>query len=241
MSLELKPDYKKEIIPPDKDNIKTVIEYYRNDNNQLVKRTTKFKVTKRIIRMKESVYKRRQWAKFGECQNVPKNYIEPGVTIITNEDIKLNVSQNKKIPKLFKKEDTKIKCRHCNENHWSSKCKNKTIQDKPKEEIKSNKYIPPHLKRKSNNEIEYTVKLSNLPYDMIKQDLYEFIKNFGRTERVHLVTDRKTNKFKGLAFITFYKKNDGQEMIDKLNKYKYGRMILLADWAKQKNNYSLME
>lgn len=65
-------------------NIKTVTEYYKNDKNEVIKRTIKYKV----VNVEKKVYKvaqeRRKWARFGAAA---KEVAGDSVSVQNNEDI----------------------------------------------------------------------------------------------------------------------------------------------------------
>jgi len=251
LNIEDQPEYSKEVIGPDENGIKLVIEIFHNEKGQKIKRTRTIKVTRRIIRVKRSVWERRKWAKFGDCANEPPGP-NPATTFQSKEDIKLDLSmggstvsssggKTQGLPGI-QLERKGIRCRNCGEEgHWTSKCpkprkqKDNSESDTASTTSKSSKYVPPHMRdggSKFGKPEELTVRITNLPEDMTKDDLYEITDCFGRTERVHLVCDRDTGLSRGFAFVSFYSREDGQNMIDELNGYLYGSMVLSADWAK---------
>jgi len=120
---------------PDENGIKIVTTFRTNDQGQKVKITQKLKVTKKIVKINNNVAKRRKWAKFGKCENVPPGP-EPNVTYVSPDTIPLNLKPRKReeepvdLTKSFDKLTSVVICRLCNAtDHYSIKCpKRKEIE-----------------------------------------------------------------------------------------------------------------
>lgn len=57
---------------PDKNGIITIVEYGRNEKGQILKITRKVKRTTQQVKVHKGVLERRNWKKFGDCENMPK-------------------------------------------------------------------------------------------------------------------------------------------------------------------------
>jgi translation initiation factor 3 subunit G len=235
---ELPPD---EIVGPDENGIKIVTTYYINDKGQKVKRITKYKVTKRIVRVKRAVLERRKWAKFGACAGKPPGP-DPSTTFF-GEEVTLDLSlKHQPSNPLFAEQKTIIRCRNCGkEGHWTTQCKEPkrdsgSNSETPSEtSATSGKYVPPNKRAggsKYSREEPESIRLTNLPLDMTDEDLYELLASFGRTERVYLVRDHVTKESRGFAFISFVYREDAEDAMETLNGHYYDNMVLHAEWAK---------
>ncbi|CAH8339258.1 unnamed protein product [Eruca vesicaria subsp. sativa] len=138
----------KQVIGPDENGLKTVVEYKFNDEGNRVKITTKSRVRKLAsARLNKRAIERRSWPKFGEAANEDAG---SHLTMVSTEEIVLER------PKALgaKAEDTKedglsqltkpgavlMVCRTCRKkgDHWTSKCPYKDLaapadvfEDKP--------------------------------------------------------------------------------------------------------------
>eukprot|EP00873_Tetraselmis_striata_P020252 jgi/Tetstr1/440516/TSEL_028839.t1 len=71
-----------QVIGPDKNGTKTVVEYYKNDKGESVKKTTKIKVVKVEKKIYKSALERKNWKRFGNAADQ-----EFGITMQSKEDI----------------------------------------------------------------------------------------------------------------------------------------------------------
>lgn len=206
--------------PLDEDNMKTVTEIVMIDGKKYL-RVTKIKVKKEIVRVPRiGIY--RFSKKFGACDGKPFG-IEKGVTVeLDEENLDLSGEVNDMEEKTVEKKV--IKCRTCGEEgHWTAKCNKNIVEEKPK------KYIPPSFKNKK----EYTVKISNLPSDTTKKDVYNLMNRFGNVERCNLVYD--DDIFKGLCFVSFSTQAQCEKAIEALNERVYNFMIIHLEMALPRN------
>ena len=117
------------------------------------------------------INKRKKIIKFGKALDRNNNT----VTSTSNIHIyieKPNQNNNIDSPKKKEEEAIKIKCRYCNGNHMSFKCK-----EKNKKVSKTN-----------------TIKMSNLPPDITEEELKELLSDYGIIERVSIPDYIKFNK-----------------------------------------------
>ena len=235
------------IYPLDENNVK-IVEIVTSDiYGRKIKIIQRVRVTTTIQRRNKYIERRRKtFKRFGVCSN--QIGIEPGITM-TGDDINIMVTFNKKdsnsntaTPK------TRLVCRNCGmvDQHFTMKCPNKISKILSKEEdttvppiTNKNKYVPPHLKHKTNSETdgvegnrrnrENNIKLSNFSEDVTEDDLYELIcKSVCDPKRVFIVKDKKTQKSKGYAYISFYNKQDTNKALEVLNGKGFNYCILQA-------------
>jgi len=109
------------------------------------------------------------------------------------------------------------------------------------------KYVPPSVraaaaggkggkdgKGKGSDDVEASLRITNLSDDVKEGDLQDLFGQFGRLQRVYLSKDMLTGLSKGFAFITYYTREDAQKAINKLNGHGYDNLILNVMWAKPK-------
>ncbi|KAK3082313.1 translation initiation factor eIF3 subunit g [Coniosporium uncinatum] len=120
-----------------KDGTETQISYHINEQGQKVKTTRRIRRTKVAHMVNPRVAERRQWAKFGQEAGRPAGPQSDTTTVGENIDLRLSTSfkanqTEEKNPIENKKgqlKDTKIKCRLCSGEHWTSKCPFKDTLD----------------------------------------------------------------------------------------------------------------
>eukprot|EP00244_Chara_vulgaris_P013105 TRINITY_DN726_c0_g1_i1.p1 TRINITY_DN726_c0_g1~~TRINITY_DN726_c0_g1_i1.p1 ORF type:complete len:294 (+),score=67.02 TRINITY_DN726_c0_g1_i1:366-1247(+) len=125
-----------QVLGPDENGYKIIIEYRYNERDEKVKVTTKSRVKKQVKKMNKNVIKRRQWRKFGEAALVSGNQ---NVTIVSTEEIFLErvkgpsggkEAEKNELAGLVASGNTSlIVCRTCGKkgDHWTSKCPYKDL------------------------------------------------------------------------------------------------------------------
>eukprot|EP00112_Aurelia_sp_Birch-Aquarium-sp1_P008861 Seg1988.4 transcript_id=Seg1988.4/GoldUCD/mRNA.D3Y31 product="Eukaryotic translation initiation factor 3 subunit G" protein_id=Seg1988.4/GoldUCD/D3Y31 len=124
------------------DDIKTIIEFKRNDEGKKIKITRTYKLENRKV--PKSIAKRKLWKKFGEAKRDNPHGPDPSTTYVA-EDVFLKFVFNKEEAAtqdddpLKKLQGAKIvKCRVCKGDHWTTKCPYKDslqpLQQKEQEE-----------------------------------------------------------------------------------------------------------
>ncbi|GAV04774.1 hypothetical protein RvY_15000 [Ramazzottius varieornatus] len=76
-----------------------------------------------------------------------------------------------------------------------------------------------------------SVRVSNLPTDVKEEDLRDLFEQFGKIKKVYLGKDKRTQEFKGFAFVTFFDQHSADKAIAAVNGHRYFHMILSVDWA----------
>ncbi|XP_041370284.1 eukaryotic translation initiation factor 3 subunit G-like [Gigantopelta aegis] len=128
----------------DKNGLKKVIEYKRNDDDKLVKIIKTYKVETR--RVSKSIARRKAWRKFGAAERDPPGP-NPANTIMS-EEIMMQFILNKEQtasededPLAKLKNQKIVQCRICKGDHWTTRCPYKDtlapIQEKLNEDQKS--------------------------------------------------------------------------------------------------------
>ncbi|KAM1899976.1 hypothetical protein ACFX15_028521 [Malus domestica] len=248
----------KQVIGPDKNGIKKVIEYKIKEDGTKVKITTNIQVRKIVVNKR--VVERRLWAKFGDAAPVNKGAGDRGVvddslTMVSTEEI---VLERPRAPGsktaggealgdgLGKGGEIKL-CRTCGKkgDHWTAHCPNKDLAPQDPEPFTDHKrptsghgkYVPPNknasgdMRRRNDDN---SVRVSNLSEDTQEADLHELFRPFGPVTRAHVVRDKTTSVSRGFGFVEFVSRDDAQRAINKLDGYGYDNLILRVEWAPPK-------
>lgn len=249
-------------IGPDKDGIKTVIEYYRNKQGQAVRVTRKIKVTRRTVKLTQGVLRRRKLAKFGDCEGKAAG-LEHNISTVVAENITLNLNA----PQVEHEEEKKVEkikttsCRYCGSlDHFSLQCPSRNEMmptqriSQAVDSVKSGasaaasgagasstgpkKYVPPGSRggdrdrTREDKDEMPTLRVTNISENATEEDLKELFRPFGRLARVFLARDRASKQPRGFAFVSFAIRDDAEAALNKLNGYGYDNLILRVEWSK---------
>jgi RNA recognition motif-containing protein len=107
------------------------------------------------------------------------------------------------------------------------------------DETPSNVYLAPGKRpgfAMDSENLECTIRVSNLPKDVRDVDIRDLFERFGRLGRVS-VPQKETNEKgvkenKGSAFVEFKYRDDAEKAMERLQSHTYGHMILKLEWAK---------
>ncbi|KAK8601626.1 hypothetical protein V6N13_058690 [Hibiscus sabdariffa] len=256
----------KQVIGPDENGIKRVIEYKFNDEGNKVKITTTTRVRKLAnARLSKQAVERRSWPKFGDAV---REDVGSRLTMVSTEEILLErprapgskVEETKaagdSLAQLGKGGAVLMVCRTCGKkgDHWTSRCPYKdlappteTFADKPAVSetatatagSSKNTYVPPGMRAGADmrrRNDENSVRVTNLSEDTREADLHELFRPFGAVSRVYVAIDQKTGMSRGFGFVNFVNKEDAQRAINKLNGYGYDNLILRVEWATPRTN-----
>ena len=224
---------------PDKNGIKTYIEYRFNDKNQFpphVKVTRRVKVKTITKKVKRAVQERKHWTKFGAAKGKKPGEIDTNVTIYSTEDVFIEspfAKQEDAASVLFKKlEAEKIK---------------RMIRKDIKSDMdsfmgtKKNSYVVPGKKgdmkgtfgeKMSGRDNSTTLRVTNLSEETQECDIRDLFSPYGNITRVHLALDFNTHRSRGFAFVSFCSKEDAQDAMDNVQGRALNHLILGIDWAK---------
>ncbi|KAM7542154.1 hypothetical protein Aperf_G00000001364 [Anoplocephala perfoliata] len=111
-------------------------------------------------------------------------------------------------------------------------------------EINTGRYIPPSLKAAAaaggiperSRTDNYSIRVTNLPEETCEKDLRDYFERFGEIVRIYPAKDKKTQKSRGFAFISYRTKEQAAGAIFSTNGIKYSNLILKVDWAQPSNN-----
>lgn len=114
----------------------------------------------------------------------------------------------------------------------------------------STKYRPPGARGEANDQStadsdfkdkrrerdENAIKVTNLSEDAREGDLQDLFAPFGPIQNIFVAKEkgqsRDASRSKGLAFITFARKEDAARAIERLNGFGYDHLILRVEWAR---------
>lgn len=155
-----------------------------------------------------------------------------GITTVDGSEYHFTKGETKQavaVPLLV----SSLKCRNCGGDHLTFACK-KSRKDEPGElevpEVVSTKYVPPAA-RKGYVEENRCLRISNLPYSCVEDELRSILEVYGRIERLRVGYDPVEEVCKGWAFVTFITARSAKDTIEKLNKARYGHNVLDVAWA----------
>ena len=150
-----------------------------------------------------------------------------------------------------KKVESRLTCRGCGGEHWTSKCPFKSLVGVSSESEKTSsmdsesampgRYIPPSMRygnrgAQQSPEDAPTVRITNLSQVTTEKDLYLLLNNVGNITRMFLAKDFDTGFCKGYAFVTFSCKEEAQRAIDTLNGHGFANLIIKCEIAKERTN-----
>lgn len=81
-----------------------------------------------------------------------------------------------------------------------------------------------------------TVRVTNFTEHMTEADFTELFNQCGKTKRIYVAKDKKTNKAKGFAYITYERPSEAQNAIKKLNRYPLDHLILNVELSKKEKS-----
>lgn len=240
---------------PDKDGIKTVTKYTRNDRGETVKIVRRVRVIVKSQRINKAVYARKNLPQFGMA--ISEILAVKGTTIVSHDDCYIEPPKNARTFKKMKDDDDDFYCSDLSQMKTTHALKQKLkalrddlegVESKPdglEVEEKVSKLIPSRLKdgggaskfkddRKLKGE-ECTIRVTNLAEDVNESDLRELFGCVGQINRIYLATHRASGNFKGFAFITYNSRADAESAIRKLNRHGYDNLLLNVEWAKPSN------
>ncbi|CAG7729589.1 unnamed protein product [Allacma fusca] len=232
------------------------------DTGKKTKIIRTFKLEKKFV--SKGVIDRKRLAKYGQSKKDPPGP-NSATTVLSDEVLmQFLTKEQDQIPEesqLAKMNEPKfVKCRFCQENHFTAKCPFKDPgmapeaisstkdMDEPKKVDSDSKpgiFVPPALRGGNRRgetmgsaakKDEYTIRVSNLPESMSETDMQELCNPFGKTDRIFLAKDRTSGVCKGFAFVTYQTKDNAARALQSLNGYGYDHLILNVEWSKPANN-----
>jgi len=182
----------------------------------------------KLVKVNKFVEERKNWAKFGECSDIPKGQLEGTIKQIETE-VKLESSKQKKknsesetvtqIRKLGK--DNKI---HKRVEEIEAKLKkiNALIEDERwhefnEDEEKAQAEVAPAFEDTDAQQTMTAVRVSDISIDVTEEDLRELFATCGRIHKVWLAKDRETDENRGFAFVHYFEPSDAAKAISTLD------------------------
>lgn len=258
-------------VVPEKQEVVTkggerIVSEFKTDaeTGKKIKITRTFKLEKKLL--SKGQQERRKWTKFGQSK---KDVAGPNsaTTVVADEVIMQFLDDKKDIPeenpfeKLQQQGKGLVRCRFCQDNHFSAKCPYKDtgipadmiLPNRPDmeekkavdSESKPGIFVPPALRGgnrrgetmgQSSRKDETTIRVSNLPESMSETDMQELCNPFGKIDRIFLAKDRTTGVCKGFAFVTYQTRETATRALRALNGYGYDHLILNVEWSKPAAN-----
>ncbi|KAL6203322.1 hypothetical protein ACLB2K_027022 [Fragaria x ananassa] len=227
----------KEVIGPDENGVKRVIEKVKITTTVRTRKFARARLSKQAV-------ERRSWVKFGDAA---KENAEPWSPLKGSILSALRLLAAEPEPLAPKNNATKVKCRYCKGEHWTSSCPHKHLfQDTEASEVPvadtkapepgKTAYVPPRLRPgadrsevKPRRNDENSVRVTNLSEDTREADLRELFEPFREVSRVYVALDKETQVSRGFGFVNFVRKEDGQKAMNKLNGYGYDNLILSVE------------
>ena len=230
-----------EIIDNKDSDIRTVIVTYKNNKNQTVRRTMTFRIKKKMVKVLRSIVERRNWEKFGKAAT------ENNTNLVTfGDEVELSMEPKNKNSDISIKESKPITSTNLEETkpmlfrdrYKLDKFKKlkEDREDKYPEytkPIETSTYIPPSRRNKNNSITKtYSIRISNIPDDITKEEMYQLGNPYGDIIKVFLPRDKLTGKGRGFGFIHYYKEEHMNLAIKGIDRKTYGYSILNVDIAK---------
>tara|TARA_B100000575_G_C23118128_1_gene646639 strand:- start:89 stop:1126 length:1038 start_codon:yes stop_codon:yes gene_type:complete len=173
------------------------------------------------------------------------------------EDYNTLLEYEKNNSKIIEKLQPKFVPSFLLNNTKSDKGNDDELTDKKKQEIKSGitgkRYIPPSLRKNVNssenksisennlNNIKYnnmenelpSLKISNLPEDITRDFIFDFIKSLNLNIKFKLICpkNRDSDKLRDYCFLNIFSKDEGNILKDEINGKKIGYNIINCDWS----------
>jgi translation initiation factor 3 subunit G len=259
--VEIPPTHKSRI---DSKGIQIVTSYRANPANsrQLLKTTTKVRVTTKTVREPKAVGLRRQWKRFGQAL-----LDDTKASVQSKEDVFLedpNADTD-----LQDEDPTKAIAGNLNE-FWAKQQRRQLERKYDVGEegagaegasgwtqvgvggasaaggVAGGKYVPPaaragglaslaagsSFKPAGRTDDLNTIRVTNISENTTEADLQDLFKPFGRISRVYLAKDKETLISRGFAFVSFVNKEDAAKAMEKLQGFGYDHLILKLEWAR---------
>ena len=260
-ALEIPPTHKSKV---DAKGIQIVTSYraHPSNPNQLLKTTTKLRITRDKVQEHVSVAARRKWKKFGQAALEEDT---SNVTIQSRDDVYL---EDPNADTDLQDEDP-AKAMAGNLNAFWAKQQRRQLERKYDVDAgddgqspaggaggaggwtqvgssnngggNTGKYVPPSqrggaaaagAKPERRADDLNTIRVTNISENTTEADLQDLFQPFGRISRVYLAKDKETMVSRGFAFVSFVHKEDAARAMEKLQGFGYDHLILKLEWAR---------
>ncbi|VVU94617.1 RNA recognition motif. (a.k.a. RRM, RBD, or RNP domain) [seawater metagenome] len=153
--------------------------------------------------VKERIEIRRNLKKFGLALKEGNE----GITMVAKEEyfLEREGDENKVVVTKKSFNNKNVVCRYCKGNHMSFKCTQKTKNDNYKK----------------------TIKISNLPFDITEDELYDLFYDFGEVERITIPRSIKyRDDMCKYAFVNFRSPKTAEQAVRELDGTKFDYLII---------------
>ena len=230
-----------QVLGPDENGIKTVIETKKNDDGKKVEITTRIQVKKITKEVSKQIAERRKWAKFGDAEGKGEpGTIDENVTIQSLDTVKVESPFE---PKKEASDDLIERLKEMQiKRAMGGGLRRMPRAEDVERDLNADggavKYVPPSLRggrgdgdKMKTRDDSATLRVTNLSSDATEQDLKNLFSHYGRVTRVYIALDRETRLSRGFAFVSFFDRAGAQLAMEKLQGYGYDHLILKIDWA----------
>ena len=236
--------------------VKTVVEYARKGGD-LVKRTSKFRVTTIKSRTTPAMAARRELKKYGEADGQEQGFVDPATTQTSVEVIKIENPNAEVADNTQDLLDSLAAGTMAISSKWRTAGQAGVTdlgdlglgEDGPADEMSSlrrggpgaagGKYVPPSMRGGKGSGVAMesdrdtaTLRVTNISDGTSEQDLRELFARFGHIQRIYLAKDKETFRSRGFAFVTFHSRKEAGRAMESLQGYGYDHLILKIEWAK---------
>lgn len=250
-------------VPPREETIvggvKTVVEYSRRGGD-LVKRTSKFRITSIKSRTTPAMAERRTLAKFGEADGQEQGFVDPATTQTSVETINIDNPNAEVTDNTQDLLDSLAAGTMAISSKWRTAGQAGAADlgdlglgdDEPSggDSLSSlrrgapgaagGKYVPPSMRgggkgagmAMESDRDTATLRVTNISDGTSEQDLRELFARFGHIQRIYLAKDKETFRSRGFAFVTFHSRKEAGRAMESLQGYGYDHLILKIEWAK---------
>lgn len=239
-----------EISAPDANAIKTITNYYINENGKKCRKVTRVKDIVKTVKISRRMEERKQWEKFGNQGG------QKSVSTISTEEIFVEkpVARGELAKKKEKTEVVNFSAFHA---RLEARKRGELGDDDgaaggdPRDPNSiavggKGKYVPPSLRGGADGKTREgtsmhqrddtsTLRITNISDETEEQDLHSLFSAFGAIQRIYLAKDKYTGLPRGFAFINYYSRSDAEGAIEKLHGYGLDNLILNVEWAKPKD------
>tara|TARA_A100001015_G_C14985849_1_gene711505 strand:+ start:344 stop:1234 length:891 start_codon:yes stop_codon:yes gene_type:complete len=240
-----------QIVGPDEDGIKTIVEYKFNKDGKKQRTTTKVLVKQVRRKVSKKIAERKKLVKFGAAKEKgPAGTIDTDVTLMSHEDVLIEKPDAPKVDdseKLIEKlQEMQIKRKLGGGLRRGPRAEDLEAMGDDKDG--GSTYVPPAMRGGASSDSSRrgaammggrddsaTLRVTNLSEDCREQDLRELFSHYGRVTRVYLAISKITKLPRGFAFVSFYSRQDAESALENLQGYGYDHLILHLEWAQPSN------
>lgn len=195
---------------------------YANRDGNDIKIISDIRKKKEKKQLKKEVAERMGIPKFGLCSGQPRGSLEPGVIVVSKEEVKI-VDRKKDI-----EQDIGDKLREAisdRKNSVLKEMKDKMEREKSEKLAKLFTSTQPTPVRRHQKK-ENGIKVSGFNPNYEEHDLKEIFEKIGKVKRVAIPKDWNTGKNKNFAFIEFEQTLHVRDAIEKLNDVSYDGCVI---------------